>query len=461
MVEGFDKECKKLQARVKEFKWLGWISCLVIPALYLSLLLLWYLGFNVQIVSLSIIFGIGFALVLLQQYLVWKKWLIDPSYRYLYSVFFWILIAAGIRQTGGILSPFIWVGLFSIINESIYYNFRRGMLLAGAYILFFWVTVPLDYLGIISHAAWIPGFHPYHSARFVFSTLIGYTLFYIVIPFAVGHLSDRLRKEKLIALQFAEDVKEERNKARVSEREIAKLYEELKVVDRMKTEFFAVMSHELRTPLTPIKGYSAMFLNETFGKLPPQYIKAAGVIQRQGDHLLGLIDSILDVSRMERGKTMELNREPVSLKGILDDVMEVMEAQFSGRQIKTSLDFPEKGFPTLIGDPAKIRRLITNLLGNTLKFTPAGGSIKIVGRQVDDSVQLQVIDDGIGINAENLKKVFDKFYQVDGTYTRAVGGVGLGLTICKEIVEAHGGKIWAESEGLGKGARFIFTLPLV
>ncbi|MEE8637608.1 MAG: HAMP domain-containing sensor histidine kinase, partial [Candidatus Margulisiibacteriota bacterium] len=465
-----------------------------IPLLYVSVILLLFLGFSVPITSMSVILSIGLGLALLQQYLIRKKWLIDPSYRYLFTVFFWILITVGIRQTGCILSPFIWVGLFAIINESIYYNFRRGMLLAGAYILFFWITFPLDLMGILPHPVWIPGFYPYHFPKFIYSLLAGYTLFYAFIPFAVGLLSDRLRKEKQIAqvaaeeqkkayrmsLSIMEDLEETKEElvAKVKDiedsrratlhllqdveqgaEEMRKLYEDLKVVDRMKTELLSVVSHELKTPLTPILGYISMFLTESHGKLDPTYKKGAEVIRKQAKHLLGLIESLLDVARLERGMGLELKKEPVSIKAIMDELMEVFQPQFDAQKIKCEIKVPED-FPTLIVDSVKIRNLFTNLLGNVLKFVPSGGRVKIVGIVEENTVQLQVMDDGIGISKENLEKVFEKFYQVDSSYTRAVGGTGLGLSIAKEIAEAHGGKVWVESEGLGKGSKFCIRLPI-
>lgn len=240
--------------------------------------------------------------------------------------------------------------------------------------------------------------------------------------------------------------------------EIKKLYDDLKAVDRMKTQFLSVVSHELRTPLTPIKGYVSLLLADA-GKMDEQHKRAVEIIGKEAEHLLKLIDSVLDVARMERGGALELEKEPVSLKALADDLAEVMRPQFESRQIKMEINLPED-FPALMADSTKLRRVLTNLLGNCLKFTPKGGCIRVAGVKEDDKAQIQVIDNGVGIARENLEKVFEKFYQVDSSYTRAAGGVGLGLSIAREIIEAHGGKIWVESDGLGKGSRFCFTLPI-
>lgn len=230
--------------------------------------------------------------------------------------------------------------------------------------------------------------------------------------------------------------------------------------EKMEREFLSMVSHELKTPLTPINGYITLFLNEQFGPLTPEYKKAARLIQQEGKHLLGLIDSVLDVTRIETARMGELDKEPLSVRFLINDVLEVMAPQFKEREMTVEAALPEN-FPTVQADAVKLRRVITNLLGNAVKFTPQKGGVKITGEEVSGQVLIRVVDSGLGIAKENLEKVFEKFYQVDNTYTRTAGGLGLGLTIAREIIEAHGGKMWAESDGLGKGSRFCFTLPII
>jgi len=255
------------------------------------------------------------------------------------------------------------------------------------------------------------------------------------------------------------DRKKSEEETRKHLEETKKLYEDLKSIDKMKTEFLSVISHELRTPLTPIIGYITMFISETFGHLDPKYIQKAEIIKKESEHLHGLIESLLDVSRLERGVPMQPNKEPLSILTLLEELKEVMKPQFDSRKMTLEIKLQD-GFPAIMADVNKIRRLITNLLGNALKYVPAGGGIIIKGTYDETKVRIEMIDNGIGIENANLKKIFDKFFQVDGTYTRAAGGVGLGLAIAREIVTSHGGKIWAESDGLGAGSRFIFTLPI-
>lgn len=272
-------------------------------------------------------------------------------------------------------------------------------------------------------------------------------------------LVDELTRNKERMLSILEDTTAARDEAKAKAVELAAALEGLKAVDKMKTEFLSVISHELRTPLTPILGYISMFLNEQFGKLTPEYLAQAGTIKKESEHLLSLIDSILDVSRLERGIQMALDKKPILLRSLLADLRDVFKPDYEARQIKLEIDL-SPDFPTIVGDSSKLHRLFTNLLGNALKFAPRGGWVKVNGRLAGDKVIIEVGDNGIGVAPENLSRLFEKFYQVDGTYTRAAGGVGLGLAIAKEIVAAHGGEIRAESPGVGRGLKIIFTLPI-
>jgi PAS domain S-box-containing protein len=235
--------------------------------------------------------------------------------------------------------------------------------------------------------------------------------------------------------------------------------EKAKEREQMKTEFMSVISHELRTPLTPIQGYTDMLISEQIGKLTPEQKTAVDVIKKQSRRLLSLIDSVLDITRVEYGRPIEIKKEPVSLNAIVDDAVGSMDFQFQEKEIKPGIvRSPE--VDTLLADESKITRVISNLLGNALKFSPKKGQVDIRITKIGGAAQIEVADSGIGIDKENLERIFDKFYQVDSSYTRSAGGIGMGLAIVKEIIEAHGGKVWAQSDGLGHGARFIFTLPL-
>jgi PAS domain S-box-containing protein len=232
---------------------------------------------------------------------------------------------------------------------------------------------------------------------------------------------------------------------------------ELHERDRMKTEFLSMVSHEMRTPITPINGYLQLLLSGKIGPLTPEQKQTMLLMQRQSKHLLILIDSIIDVSRIETGRTLVLSKTPVFLDDLLKRVIEAMGDQFEEKGIELKAEL--SAHLPILADEAKLERVITNILGNALKFVPRGGSVAVGARVEAGAARVSFADNGIGIDRENLEKIFEKFYQVDSSNTRAAGGIGMGLTIAREIVEAHGGKIWAESDGLGKGAALIFTLP--
>jgi PAS domain S-box-containing protein len=228
--------------------------------------------------------------------------------------------------------------------------------------------------------------------------------------------------------------------------------------ERKKTlELLAVVSHELRTPITPIMGYASMFLSEKLGKLPPKYKEGAEIIKKESDRLEVLIEDILDMVHISAGLPFKLNNKLVPLKPILDEALTELGPESRGKTVEVSL--PED-LPRLSIDEEKMKRAFSNLLSNACKFTSKDGNIKVTAEKKGENVLFRIIDDGIGLAPENLNKVFEKFFRVDTSTVRKTGGLGLGLAITQEIIEAHGGKIWAESDGLGKGSRFCFTLPI-
>ncbi len=233
---------------------------------------------------------------------------------------------------------------------------------------------------------------------------------------------------------------------------------ELKKVDQLKTEFISVVSHELRTPLTPIKGYLALLLEDKLGKIEPKQKEALQVILNQSNHLLDLIDGMIDVARSEAGRTLELTKEPIFLDEVLKESLEMTASMFSARGIKVDTQYHD-GHTAILADRRKLLRVMANLLGNAAKFTPSNGQVTVSISDSEKGVVVSVEDAGIGIASQHLDKIFNKFFQVDTSYTRSTGGVGMGLAIAKEIVAAHGGKIWAESGGVGKGSKFSFYLP--
>lgn len=247
--------------------------------------------------------------------------------------------------------------------------------------------------------------------------------------------------------------------------ENARLYEEaqetaerLKEVDRLKTEFLANMSHELRTPLNSIIGFSRVILKGIDGPLTEMQQTDLQAIYESGQHLLGLINSILDLSKIEAGK-MELSFEPCNLKDIIRTVMSASVALVKDKPVELLQDVPEE-LPPIVADAQRIRQVLLNLMSNAAKFTDHGYiRLRVRHDEPNERVIISVEDTGIGIPRESWDKVFEKFTQVDSSSTRRYGGTGLGLPISREFVRMHGGDIWLDSV-VGQGSTFYVSLPI-
>ena len=234
-------------------------------------------------------------------------------------------------------------------------------------------------------------------------------------------------------------------------------YAKLKELDRLKSNFLATMSHELRTPLTSVIGYSEMMLEGLGGPLTAEQREYLGIIMEKGENLLQLITSILDISKIEAGR-VRLVLSEVEPAQIMRDAVATLLPLARKKGLKVSCE--PGSLPRLMADRDKLRQCLVNLCSNAVKFTPAGGTITVRGETVGaDWLAVHVTDTGIGIAEEHLSKVFDVFYQVDGSSTREYGGAGLGLAIVRSFVEAHGGEIQVRSIPNG-GSTFSLVLPL-
>lgn len=237
----------------------------------------------------------------------------------------------------------------------------------------------------------------------------------------------------------------------------------MKDADRIKANFLATVSHELRTPLTSVLGYSEMLLEGLAGPLNDEQREYLQTVMVKGEQLLGLITTLLDVSRIESAG-VQLQRRAVDLHELVRDVFQTLAPQARRKRLKVHTETPDN-LARLDGDRDKLRQVLLNLVGNAIKFTPAYGEIKVAARDAPQEepggppcVEILVIDNGIGIPDHLHDKVFDAFYQVDNSATREYEGSGLGLAIVRKFVEAHGGRVWVENGPHG-GATFHLILP--
>jgi PAS domain S-box-containing protein len=232
-----------------------------------------------------------------------------------------------------------------------------------------------------------------------------------------------------------------------------------KEIDRMKSEFISIVSHELRTPLTSIKNAVSIILGGTAGEVTQNQERFLSMALRNIDRLAGIINDLLDLSKLEAGK-MDLKFQEVDLNEPLDAVISSLEPKAENKSVTITKEIPVD-LPKAYGDRDRIEQILINLINNSLKFTPEGGHVHVSAKNHEldgDFIEVCVEDTGIGIPVEELDRVFDKFHQIGGSLTRKTGGTGLGLPIVKELVEGHKGSVRVESE-VGKGSGFIFTLP--
>jgi signal transduction histidine kinase/HAMP domain-containing protein/putative methionine-R-sulfoxide reductase with GAF domain len=240
-------------------------------------------------------------------------------------------------------------------------------------------------------------------------------------------------------------------------REIQDKSRQLEIANKHKSEFLANMSHELRTPLNAIIGFSEVLQEKLFGDVNDKQQDYLNDIHSSGKHLLGLINDILDLSKVEAGR-MELDLSTFDIASALSNAMTLVRERAQRHNVALRMDV-DPGLGEVTADERKVKQILVNLLTNAVKFTPDGGRINVTAHRDAESLVVAVRDTGIGIAPEDHEAVFEEFRQVGRDYTKKQEGTGLGLTLTKKFVELHGGRIWVESEP-GKGSTFTFTIPV-
>ncbi len=229
--------------------------------------------------------------------------------------------------------------------------------------------------------------------------------------------------------------------------------EKLESTETMRRRLIGDVSHELRTPLTGIKGYMEGLIDGVLPASPETFEQ----VHREADRLGRLVDDLQELSRVEAG-AFSLDIHPVHLSDLAQTTIKRLSPAYEKKDVKLHWNLPAD-LPQVLADEDRLVQVLTNLLGNALMYTPAAGDVTVSAALTGGEVQVTVKDTGLGIPAQSLPRIFDRFYRVDQSRSRgAGGGSGIGLTIAKAIIEAHGGRIWAESAGEGQGSVFLFTL---
>jgi len=268
----------------------------------------------------------------------------------------------------------------------------------------------------------------------------------------------RARNQQLLdELKQLNENLERRVEQRTEELKIAR--DQADVANRAKSDFVANLSHELRTPLTSITGFSEALQEKYFGKLNKKQADYVKYIQDNSQHMLSLINQIVDLEKIEAGKT-EIEISNVRIKKLLENSLSMIEDKAAEHHITLDCQLASEIDELEIhADEPKLQQVVINLLSNAVMFTPDGGRIIVRAKVADKQLIVEVEDTGVGIAPENQEKVFDDFFQVKSESKDKTPGLGLGLGLSRRLVEMHGGKVWVESEGEGRGSRFIFTIP--
>ena len=360
----------------------------------------------------------------------------------------------------------------------------------------FSLIVGLEHFDILPHQSPFWNKHLPGSDQIII-VLVGVCLLYVVafISSYTGRILKRNEKklrEQNIELSHSrlelKESAEQLEKKNVALKLAAKQAQES---DRMKSEFLANMSHELRTPLNHIIGFTELIVDKKFGDLNEIQQEYLNDVLQSSNYLLSLINDILDLSRIEAGK-LKLVVADVNIRMLMENSLNMIREKARNHKIKLSLRM-DSVIEKLKADERNLKQVMYNLLSNAVKFTPDGGAVNVSvqlverearpGRRREDAGSYQIIinsmqtngpysrnlikcieftvtDTGIGIGAEDQARIFKRFEQADGSIRKKFNGTGLGLSLCKNIVELHGGRIWAESEGKGKGSTFCFVIPI-
>jgi signal transduction histidine kinase/DNA-binding response OmpR family regulator len=351
-------------------------------------------------------------------------------------------VTLGVYGTGGLESPwYLWYGAaasaaaFAIGKAAAY---TTSVVNTAAYIgMLLW----MGQIGFGDHAMLVA------LTRMLF--VFGASYFFLI---GVANLQEkRLRIRQL----EAEESRKVRELTRLAE-ELEAAHRRTREADRLKSEFLANMSHELRTPMNAIIGFSEILLDRLPGKIDDKHLGFLRHIRTSGEHLLGIINDVLDLSKIEAGR-MEIAPEIVPVAPTIDGVCHLMRGM--SKDVRTFVVEVSPGVPDIETDPTKFKQILFNLISNAVKFSPADKPIAIGVIREGDDVRISIRDEGIGIDPAHHQVIFEEFRQVDGTVRREFGGTGLGLALVRKFVELQGGQVGVESR-LGAGSTFWFTLPV-
>ena len=363
-----------------------------------------------------------------------------------------VATTAIIHFAGGVENPLYLYYVFHVILASIILPYRSAYRLATLAVALFTTLVGLEYFQIIPHVH-LEGLVPpdlYLRTPYVLAVLFGFATTLFISTYLTTAISGELRKRQRETVAL-------RDRLLLEAEELQEVNEELVKLDRLKTYFLAMASHDLKTPLAAVQSYLQVLLGGFVGELNPEHRRMLERCTIRIHELFDLINRFLDLAQIEKGRVVE-EMEMICIREVLDSCVEEVKVLAAEKSQELKSDIPRE-LPSVYGSARHLDQVVTNLLSNGVKFTPEQGTIILSARETNNEIEVSVTDTGVGIAPEDLPRLFEQFFRGKGS--ASAQGTGLGLSIAKRIVEAHHGRIWAESPYADgqPGARFVFTLP--
>lgn len=353
--------------------------------------------------------------------------------------------------TGSVENPFIFYLVFHIIIASILLPYKTAYGLATLAVFLFCSLVGLEYLGLIPHVH-LQGFASpdlYRQGSYILAILFSLVTVLYISTYMASSIAGELRKRQ-------REVASLKDRCLIDVKALEKVNKKLMELDRLRTHFLAMASHDLKAPLAAVQSYLQVILGGFTGEINDEQRDMLDRSSVRIEELLNLINDLLDATRIEAGQIVQ-EMEETSLAEVVEDALENVRSPAAEKGLELLVEVAED-LPEIQASPRRLVQVLTNLLNNAVQFTPSGGRVTLRVRELDEHLQVEVMDMGIGISPEDMPRIFEEFYRGKDVETK---GAGLGLAIAKKIVEAHGGKVWAESPypESEKGSKFIFKLP--
>lgn len=363
-----------------------------------------------------------------------------------------VALSVLLHFTGGVENPFLFYFIFHIIGATMLLPYRTVYRLATLAIFLFGSLVGLEYFAIIPHVH-LEGFVTadlYRQEAYILAVFTTFVTTLYLSAYMMTAIAGELRKRQREVVSL-------KDRLLVESKALKEANEKLVELDRMRTYFMGMVSHDLKSPIVAVESYLQVILGGFVGEINEEQREMLTRSSYRIKELLNLIGDLLNLSRIEAGQ-IEREFEMTSLAEVVRKSVDDMRALAEEKNLELRVEIPAE-LPSIYAAPNRLQQALNNLLGNAIKFTPEKGLVTVRVESRDEHFQVEVIDTGPGIPADELPHIFEDFFR--GRDARTIKGTGLGLSITKRIVEAHRGKIWAESPCAdGKGSRFVFTLPI-